>query len=79
MGALVWFVVAVAISTGPLDVEPSRGNLWVVGLVFLAPVAVLFIAEEVWHWIKHGSQGRQIVTRATTRRGRCCYAPCSAR
>ena len=56
MGALVWFVVAVAISTGPLDVEPSRGNLWVVGLVFLAPVAVLFIAEEVWHWIKHGSQ-----------------------
>ena len=38
---LAWFFGAVAIAMGPLGVEPQRGNLWVVMLIFLAPVFVM--------------------------------------
>src|SRR5262245_4120878 len=54
--SLAWLVGAVLIATGPLGVEPRRGNLWVVATIFLAPFAVLVVAEELVHRIKHGPQ-----------------------
>lgn len=53
---LAWLLAATAIAAGPLGVEPQRTNLWVVGLIFLAPVAVTIIAEELVHRIRHGPQ-----------------------
>ncbi len=53
---LAWFFGAVAIATGPLGVEPQRGNLWVVMLIFLAPVVVMTAVEELVHRIRNGPQ-----------------------
>ncbi len=53
---LVWFLCAVAIATGPLEVEPRRSNLWVVVLILLAPFAVMITVEELVHRIKNGPQ-----------------------
>ncbi|MBB3044505.1 hypothetical protein [Nocardioides soli] len=56
--ALGWLGVAVAIATGPLDLEPRHSNLWVVVLIFLAPFAVLVLVlvTELVHGIKNGPQ-----------------------
>jgi hypothetical protein len=53
---LAWFFGAVAIAMGPLGVEPQRGNLWVVMLIFLAPVGVMIAVEELVHRIRNGPQ-----------------------
>lgn len=53
---LAWFFGAVAIAMGPLGVEPQRGNLWVVMLIFLAPVFVMIAVEELVHRIRNGPQ-----------------------
>lgn len=54
--ALAWFVGAVAIATGPLGVEARRGNLWIVTLIYLAPVAAVIVGEELIHRLKNGRQ-----------------------
>ena len=51
---LAWFFAAVGIAMGPLGVEPQRGNLWVVMLIFLAPVFVMIAVEELVHRIRVG-------------------------
>ena len=51
---LTWFFGAVAIAMGPLGVEPRRGNLWVVMLIFLVPVFVMIAVEELTHRIRNG-------------------------
>ena len=56
MLSLAWLFVIVAVATGPLGVEPRRSNLWVVGLIYLAPFAVIVIAEEVAHRLRSGPQ-----------------------
>jgi len=53
---LAWFFGAVAIVMGPLGVEPQRGNLWVVMLIFLAPVFVMIAIDELVHRIRNGPQ-----------------------
>lgn len=53
---LTWFVGAVTIAAGPLGVEPARHNLWVVMLIFIAPLPFLMVWEEVAHRVKNGRQ-----------------------
>jgi hypothetical protein len=41
---------------GGHGVEPQRDNLWVVMLIFLAPVIVMIAVEELVHHIRNGPQ-----------------------
>ena len=49
-----WLFASVAIATGPLGVEAQRSNLWIVMLIFVAPVAVVVVVQELVHRIKFG-------------------------
>jgi len=53
---LLRFFGAVAIATRPARRRASPGQLWVVMLIFLAPVPVMILVEELVHRIKNGPQ-----------------------
>src|SRR3954447_6050464 len=61
---LLWFAAAVAIATGPLGVEPERRNLWVVGLIFLAPLALVIAADPGERCRPQRGSGRAVASRA---------------
>lgn len=42
-----WFFGAMVIAVELFDVEPRRSNLWIVVLVFVAPVVVFLLGREL--------------------------------
>lgn len=56
LALLGWLFVSVWIAVGPLGVTPARGHLWIVIVIFLAPVFPLLVGEELVHRIRKGPQ-----------------------
>ena len=65
---VVWFLAAVVIATGPLGLEPRRGNLGILVLIFLFPSAVMVVVQELVHRIRNGPQSPGRHSREAERR-----------
>jgi hypothetical protein len=47
-------LVAVTVATEVLGVQARRSNLWIVMFIFISPLPVMLLAEELVHRIRYG-------------------------